>query len=104
MADREPTKLEQWNTDPKFSEWLRGVLRSDIGRFLMEVLEERSEMRINAAMPPAFLTANGAAMSGRILGYESCLKNMRSLCSGSPEPFKPLAADYGVKKPSDATE
>ncbi len=104
MADREPTKLEQWNANPKAAEWLRATLRSGMGEFLMEVLEERSEMRINAAMPPAFLTANGSAMSGRILGYESCLTNIRKLMTGSAESFKPVAPDYGVKGPEDATE
>lgn len=98
------TKQEEWAKSPEASKWLKETLETPMGRFFMAVLEERSELRLNVSMPPAFLTANGAAMGGRILGYERCLRTIRGLADPTSEEAKPLVETYGVLSAADATE
>lgn len=104
MAEPKPTLFETWAATPEASKWLKDTLASPMGQFLLSVLEERSELRLNAAMPPQFLTVNGASMSGRILGYESCLRNIRSLAEPSSAQPQSITESYGVTNPEHATE
>ena len=98
------TKLEQWNEIPEASQWLSKVLSDPMGKFFMQVLEERSELKLNFATPPAFITANGAALAGRMLGYETCLANIRALSEGAKAPSAQISETYGVTTPDQATE
>jgi hypothetical protein len=98
------SKQEEWDKNPENAAWLKSVLGSPLGRFFMDVMEERSELRLNVNLPPAFLTANGAAMSGRVLGYERCLQNIRDLASPNDVKPTPLQSNFGVNGPEDATE
>lgn len=98
------SKREDWNKNPELSAWLNGVLTSPQGRFFMEVMEEESELRLNINMPPQFLTAHGAAMSGRVLAYERALCNIRELAHQRDPVTPPPIETYGVIKAEDATE
>lgn len=104
MADKIPTKYETWVATPEASKWLKDTLASPMGQFLVSVLEERSDLRLNASMPPQFLTINGASLSGRILGYESCMRNLRALAEPGAALPKSLVESYGITHPSQATE
>lgn len=98
------TKLEEWQKSPEPAAWLNGVLSTPMGRFFLDVMEEQSELRMNVNLPPAYLTANGSAMSGRILGYERCLARVRALAIPGAPSAGPIVETYGVTKPEEATE
>lgn len=75
-----------------------------MGQFFLEVLKERHPMTLNRNLPAAVHTVNGTTLSAQMTGYEQCLQNIKSLCSGSEIPFVELKRTYGVTKPEDATE
>lgn len=98
------TKLEQWNTSPMAAQWLVGILESDMGRFLIEVLEERHPVKLNRSIPASDHMLKGIALSAAMTGYEQCLQNIRDLrdpvaakARNTPKP------NYGVTE-QNATE
>lgn len=93
------TKLELWNENPACAAWLN----TPIGALFIEVLEEQHELRLNFALPPAFLTAHGTAVSGRVAGYERCVQTIRVMQNPSSDRLTPLTETYGVTK-ENATE
>ncbi len=99
-----PSKLEEWNSAPEPAAWLRSVLASEMGKFLMDVLQERHPVRLNRALPAGTHTTCGAALSANMTGYEMCLHTMQSLCDPENELAKQKPPTYGVRGPEDATE
>jgi hypothetical protein len=97
------TKLDQWKASLEATKWLKETLETPMGKFFLDVLEERHPLRLNVSMPPGFFTANGTAISSSVAGYEQAIRNIRSL-TDSTISEKPLMETYGVTTPAHATE
>lgn len=94
------TKMEAWKANPECARWLNSAM----GSLLIDVLDELHELRLNDLLPPQFIMANGAAVAGRVAGYERCMRTIRSLRQPAAQTIPNLIETYGVTKPEHATE